>query len=521
MHNQNIHKTQDGTPSLLIYVCHEAQNRNWALMIMEHLLSKRYQVKLWEYRLPFPQQLQQDTYFLLLPFLKNDQEHPTEKAFSREWHQRTIYLLKDDSLQKQLPLWLTDLKCLSGIEKLNSNQLKHKKDFYKNLIENLDQIIAMNQKLCQKSLTEQTSLQDIKTSKKLTQLYGETRHLLQFRERENLRDQFIQVQKKIQSWSKLFVQASQMLDNLYFCFLDTIEEQKPSEITSSRFIITLSLDSKKLKNTGLVIEFLDRAFKDLTAKEDIISLGNLSDSILSIPTINLRNGNEQDFALMKSSLSGATLSFQKRAINNLLLLSKLLIKGHAEASRNLAWLHEKQTALRHHYHNFDDCSLLESLITQKFNQFKARLENQESIKKEFYNQIYVNEEISLAIRNRFISFMEKSFFRLINDLRQAKQNYQKAITDQFFNHPNREALEIWGEIFGKLELLLKNALTDLGISPIAPIRGQEYNPDFHNPYIKAEPDPELKNDQIKETLNWGFILGNDTLKSADVIVVRN
>ena len=121
--------------------------------------------------------------------------------------------------------------------------------------------------------------------------------------------------------------------------------------------------------------------------------------------------------------------------------------------------------------------------------------------------------------------LEKTLFRCLNELRQAANHYEQQCATLNLTAEMGQRVQQWQAVYRELMYNLVAKLDVLNIELIEPERGQAYDHNYHNPFVEAEPDPELEDFQIKEVVNLGFqardLEGPYVFKAADVVVVKN
>jgi len=508
--------------TVLLY--HEAKDSRVSL-VKECILQSFESVKVQRYKegLFDPEKDMAVIHVMMPVTMLPTKRHPLRRAF-RHFRTTTIYL-DDGVIQLEEMQYVNSMSIVKGISKGNSENRIGGGQFRKKLIGTLNEKRNIIEKSANKNEAKRRA-RDLPMERahaewpfsyyKLFLEKAETHFSNQggmrdFEKINQLKRTFIALSKKL---TKLLLEY----DNFCYDFLEVIEDKKPFEVSQERFVLTLPMKHKNHENIKKLSVALSDLVQSMSSNESVESLSN---RFMALPNVNVRNANEQDLFLYECESEKDFLVFQKKAINNLILCYKILWKNFPNATRHLSWLLQSQLEVVEQPSSFDYKVLLMALLHKDSVAFRSHLKNQKPIIESNFELLQNLESLVSELERKYVSLLDNSLFRVYNDLRQASGNYRIAANERFKNHPEHKAMNEWAGVYEDLMNLIGDKLAELDITILEPVRGDLLDLEKHNPYIEAEPDPGLMDEQIKETVNCGFQTIERVLRPADVIVVRN
>ena len=309
-------------------------------------------------------------------------------------------------------------------------------------------------------------------------------------------------------WRKYVLALPGFLDQLCDGLFRILEADPVFCVIKDRKLLTLPIHFSKIDYAAALRDLAQRCDQN----PSFTNMNALTNMLQEAPLVSVRNGSELDYRhQVKDHPSEVALTLKKNLSGLLLILKQLKYKANLELLRLLQTLMNREKALWKQPATPYNKILFEALCQETGSSMEQLLEVEADL---HANYVLARdlEALSEQTRNGYTGFLDRSVFRCYNDIRQAGLYFDR----QELIDPERPT------VYQELLAEFQQKLMELDLEPIDVERGQKYDPEYHNPYTQAEPDPELEDDQIKEVINQGFqTRDKHILKTTDVVVVRN
>jgi len=332
-------------------------------------------------------------------------------------------------------------------------------------------------------------------------------------------------------------------NDLLYQFKDEILENFKG-IQRSKKSLTIAIESNPQKNKEILEEVLKELLskvEEMTKNNDLLSvkrttldsgtiylkteelneteIQQLNETLRSILIIHKYLINERDSILTIDNQANKAIKllYKPLAIN---AINNDVIDEHINNMlKNPEVNFEEYNNSVSHCHNITEESIINYITQKEITNFTENiLRSDNATSKSVLDGVNDFQE-------SLVKFLNNTVIRAYNDIRRIENNFVQT-------HKNQLYLNFWKELFGQLSEYLEDFLEKIGIEKIPVMLGDDYNPVIHEPVAEAEPDENLKNDQIKFIENEGFrftdqgvfsdsIPGHRILKRTDVIIVKN
>ena len=448
------------------------------------------------------------------PFYTEFQFSDKNQKILREWEKRKFIPTVDEYFKKFKNVKIEPNEAIKDKKKLKEQKMLNTLKYQVRKIKELEE---ENKKL------KESKLEEKKPQKEFNKIYTEAYDLFNNQKGKQDIEVVEIIRTEFEEWEKLFLTFMNSYDDFHFDLMEVIEEEVDKIIKEKKVMIfPVSLNDHKSN-----IDRLEKLIKelDILIKNDRFD-DNLQDTFLGLPGINFRTSLELDYFFDDTDLSEKEPRiFFKQTLNTLLLILKNISKKKKDINKLLAVFLEKRQKLFKEIKIFDPIDLIAVLSGDKqkipedtiIKQIKALLEDS-------YKAARDAEDVLHKIIKEYCSIIEGSWVKAYNEIKNAKESFNKNIEDFEIENDKKSFIEVWKSMYEKMQNMILEHLKKLDIIKIECETGDKYNDYFHKPFDKSEKDDELPNDTIKKIINEGFMIKNEDneyiIKAVDVIVVK-